>query len=163
MPSASQLFGRQGERLIAKRYRCPKCKKPFTLRALPPNFKCADLICDFCGYLAQVKTATVSDTEVPPSRILGATWGPQKARIDAGIYFPLFLVVRAGRKTGVYYLPVDYQHRSMFVPRSPLPSRARRASWRGFYYDLSRLPEGALAKVIADVRAGKRLQRSRRK
>ena len=26
-----------------------------TLKLLPPNFKCADIICDFCSFLGQIK------------------------------------------------------------------------------------------------------------
>lgn len=60
---------------------------------LPNNFKCADVICDFCGYLAQVKTARVRNVDSIPNTVLGAAWGPQKERMASAIYFPLFLVL----------------------------------------------------------------------
>jgi len=60
MTTDKQKLGDFGENLIRKKFDCPKCKRPKTLKKLPPNFKCADLICDFCGYLAQVKTKTVN-------------------------------------------------------------------------------------------------------
>lgn len=58
--------------------------------------------------------------------------------MDAGIYFPLFLVLinRAGRYS-INYLSADLQTPEMFVPRKPLSSDARRAGWQGFRYDLS--------------------------
>jgi hypothetical protein len=37
---------------------------------LPSNFKCADVICDFCGYLAQVKAARVRNIDRIPDAIL---------------------------------------------------------------------------------------------
>lgn len=103
---------------------------------LPPNFKCADVICDFCGYLAQVKTATVRDISVVPKGVLGAAWGPQKERMDASIYFPLFLVLVGPRKEyAIFYLSADLQSEAMFRPRSPLSKTARRAGWQGFTYE----------------------------
>jgi type II restriction enzyme len=48
------------------------------------------VICDFCGYLAQVKTKALTKI---PATLAGAAWIPQKERMDAGIYFPLFLVL----------------------------------------------------------------------
>jgi type II restriction enzyme len=59
MPTKRQILGRFGEMCVAKDCRCPKCKRNRTLKRLPNNFKCADVICDFCGYLAQVKAVTV--------------------------------------------------------------------------------------------------------
>ncbi len=93
MVTQKQKLGDFGENLIAKTCHCPKCKKEKTLKKLPPNFKCADIVCDFCGYLAQVKTKTVKDINKIPKKILGAAWKPQKERMDSGIYFPLYLVL----------------------------------------------------------------------
>ncbi|MGW9169666.1 hypothetical protein ACWGPP_18600, partial [Agromyces sp. NPDC055657] len=60
MATDKQLLGAGGERLVARHAHCPGCKPSTkTFKTLPPNFKCADLICDFCGYLAQVKTKRV--------------------------------------------------------------------------------------------------------
>jgi len=89
---------------------------------LPPNFKCADLICDFCGFLAQVKACTVSDPAIPPDKILGAAWGPQKERMDAAIYFPLYVVALTAdaKKHAIYYLSADLQEPDIFEPRNPL-------------------------------------------
>jgi type II restriction enzyme len=44
--------------------------------------------------LAQVKTTSVAKLEPPPKYILGAAWGPQRERMTAGIFFPLYLVLR---------------------------------------------------------------------
>ena len=136
MPTSRQVLGRFGETIVAKKCTCPKCKRSQTLKRLPNNFKCADLICDFCGYLAQVKASTVRDQELIPASILGAAWGPQKDRMAAAIYFPLFPVLVAGSKHAIYYLPADLQKPEMFKPRKPLSQEARRAGWRGFVYDL---------------------------
>jgi type II restriction enzyme len=68
--------------------------------------------------------------------VLGAAWSVQKARMDAGIYFPLFLVLICGRKSAIYYLSADVQKPEMFKPRKPLSENARRAGWQGFFYSL---------------------------
>ena len=109
---------------------------------LPPNFKCADVICDFCGYLAQVKTVNTPQIESAPKTILGAAWRPQKERMDAAIY--LFLVLVNPHKTShsIFYLSADLQQPEMFRPRTPLSSTARRAGWQGFCYELDRVLGG---------------------
>ncbi len=135
MRTNKQLLGDFGENLIIKKFNCPKCKRIKSLKKLPQNFKCADIICDFCGYLAQVKTKTVSDIEKFPSKVVGAAWGPQKERMDAGIYFPLFVVLKNGRNHSVFYLSSDLQTEEMFIKRKPLSKNAKRAGWHGFYFD----------------------------
>ena len=135
MRTNKQLLGDFGENLIIKKFNCPKCKRIKSLKKLPQNFKCADIIRDFCGYLAQVKTKTVSDIEKFPSKVLGAAWGPQKERMDAGIYFPLFVVLKNGRNHSVFYLSSDLQTEEMFIKRKPLSKNAKRAGWQGFYFD----------------------------
>jgi len=139
MTTSRQALGEFGENLVAQKVLCPGCKaRERTLRLLPTNFKCADLICDFCGYLAQVKSVTSTDLEKLPKTILGAAWPPQKARMDSGIYFPLFIVlVESKRNAAIYYLPRDLQSESMFVPRKPLGPGAKRAGWQGYLIDLS--------------------------
>lgn len=126
-----------GESLVAKTCACPSCKHINSLRMLPKNFKCADLICDFCGYLAQVKSANVNDVSTLPNSILGAAWGPQKERMDAGIYFPLFVVLKnkLASEHAIYFLPADLQLPEIFVPRKPLSSNAKRAGWQGYLID----------------------------
>jgi hypothetical protein len=133
------VLGAFGEERVARDCACPRCKRTKTLVRLPPNFNCADVICDFCGYLAQVKTSTsTTDVATLPKKLLGAAWGPQKARMEAAIYFPLFLVLvhRVTRAYAIYFLSADLQVPEMFTPRAPLSSRARRAGWQGFLYDL---------------------------
>jgi hypothetical protein len=133
-----QQLGDYGEALTVKSCKCPRCKRSATLRRLPTNFKCADVICDFCGFLAQVKASKVDSVHQIPRQILGAAWGPQKERMDAGIYFPLFLVlVDESQQSAVYYLSADAQEPEMFKPRKPLSENARRKGWQGFLYDLS--------------------------
>ena len=138
MTTSKQSLGDRGERFVCRQCACPACKRSKTLKRLPTNFKCADLVCDFCGYLAQVKTRSTKTPETLPKTILGAAWGPQKRRMEAGIYFPLFLVqFSTPRHKAVFYLPADLQRPAMFKPRKPLSSRAKRAGWQGFVYDLS--------------------------
>jgi Dam-replacing family len=139
-----QELGALGERIVVQSCSCLKCKRNSTLRTLPPNFRCADLICDFCGYLAQVKAAKVRNVDEPPRKILGAAWKPQLERMEAGIYFPLFLVLVCGRKRAIYYLSADLQNASIFEARTPLSETARRAGWQGFIYRLDKLNGGVV-------------------
>lgn len=139
MATARQVLGNFGEDRVVQDCTCPRCKASRTLVRLPNNFKCADVICDFCGYLGQVKASEVASVERLPTMILGAAWAPQKARMDSGIYFPLFIVLVAAAidEYAIYYLPSDLQTPEMFRPRNPLSLTARKAGWQGFRYDLS--------------------------
>ena len=84
-----------------------------------------------------------------PSQVLGAAWGPQKERMDSGIYFPLFLVlVNDKKKHAIYYLSAGLQEPEIYVPRKPLSSNAKRAGWQGFIYDISKLPIGAFVRIL---------------
>ena len=68
---AQTFEGYPGENIVARKVSCPSCKaKTRTFCLLPRNFKCADLIRDFCGYLAQVKSVTVSDVKALPKQFL---------------------------------------------------------------------------------------------
>ena len=147
MTTDKQKLGDWGEKFVAKKCSCPKCKKERTLKTLPKNFKCVDVVCDFCGYLAQVKTKTVKNIDSLPSSIPGAAWGPQKERMDAGIYFPLYIVLKTEKKNAIYYLPVDYQDEKIFVKRKPLSKDAKRAGWQGFNYNLSILEKGIIRRL----------------
>ena len=86
-----------------------------------------------------MKSATVASVEKIPRHILGAAWQPQLERMQAGIYFPLFLVLASSQKSAyaIYYLSADLQRPEMFKARKPLAATARRAGWTGFVYDLS--------------------------
>jgi hypothetical protein len=147
-PTPNQALGDRGEKFVTKTMTCPGCKREErTLRALPVGFKCADVICDFCGYLAQVKTASIKGPlpEGCPRLILGAAWGPQKARMEAGIYFSLFIVVENEKKQRkVFFLPRDLQTAAMFKERKPLSATAKRAGWQGYLIDT----EKSLARPI---------------
>ena len=142
MATKLQVLGDKGEEFVRSKVDCPRCKKSGkSLRILPRNFRCANLICDFCGYLAQVKTTTLEDPNKLPKLILGAAWEPQRERMEAGIYFPLFIVVTSGKSKStphIYYLPADFQTAEMFVPRAPLSSKAKRAGWQGYMIDLTK-------------------------
>lgn len=148
MPTQRQLTGESGELLVVRECACPKCKRGRTLRRLPVNFKCADVICDFCGYLAQVKTSRSEKIERPPKTILGAAWQVQKDRMDSGIYFPLFIVqINTENAHSIFYLSADLQRPEMFIARKPLSETARRRGWQGFVYDL-RGQERSIVRLI---------------
>ena len=136
MATAKQELGTFGEKLVERNCSCPSCKRHGTLVRLRQNFKCADVVCDFCGYLAQVKTTTKANINDIPTKVLGAAWKPQQERMKAGIYFPLFLVLatKDRREYAIYYLSADLQKPDIFKPRKPLSPRAKRAGWQGFYY-----------------------------
>ncbi|MGO9262417.1 MAG: DpnI domain-containing protein [Bryobacteraceae bacterium] len=138
VPTARQTAGAFGELQVIKECHCPRCKRSTrTLKRLPGNSRCADVICDFCGYLAQVKTHSTSKIDEVPKSIVSAGWRPQKERMDAGIYFPLFLVMVApDRRHSIFYLSADLQEQAMFQVRPPLPPPARREGWQGFRYNL---------------------------
>lgn len=134
MATDKQKLGDWGERVVSKSCDCPKCKRQRTTRLLPPNFKCADLVCDFCGYLSQVKTARVRDIDRLPKTLLGGAWGPQHERMLAGVFFPLYVVLvnAEAKKHSVFFLSADLQTTSMFQARKPLSDSAKRAGWQGF-------------------------------
>lgn len=139
MATAKQQLGEYGEKIVVKHIDCPGCKRHKTLKRLVQNFKCADLICDFCGYLAQVKTRSLATVEVLPKKSPGAAWEPIKERMDAGRYFPIFMVLVDEKnidKWAIYYLAADLQSNEFFKPRKPLKSTARRAGWQGVEYNL---------------------------
>ncbi|MGQ4505953.1 DpnI domain-containing protein [Dermabacteraceae bacterium P13077] len=148
MATQRQRLGDAGERLVRDRVNCPGCKREGrTFRILPKNFKCADLICDFCGYLAQVKSKSVKGPlpgEVK-GKILGAAWGPQQERMAAAIYFSLYIVlVNDEGLASIYFLPRDLQAPGMFKPRKPLSLGAKRAGWQGFLIDLDAVSSKAV-------------------
>ena len=137
-----QQTGDLGEEIVVKTQRCPGCKRDLkTLRRLPNNFKCADVICDFCGYLAQVKS-TRAKGDLPescPLTLMGAAYGPQRERMDAGIYFSMYVVVLDQlNNAAIFFLPRDMQTDEMFVERPPLKETARRAGWIGTKIDFTK-------------------------
>lgn len=141
--TSRQQMGDWGEILVAKTCSCPNCKRSGTHKLLPSNFKCADVICDFCGYLTQVKTAKVRNIDEIPGYVLGGAWGPQKERMSSAIFFSLYLVLATeNRKTySIFYLSRDLQEEQMFVARKPLSDKARRAGWQGFKMDFEEMTE----------------------
>ena len=147
MQTNNQALGELGEKVVSAQCTCPRCKRNRTLKRLPNNFKCADIICDFCGFLAQVKAASVHDVEVLPKQILGAAWRPQHERMKAGIYFPLFIVLFQKRLFAIYYLAADLQLPKMFLPRKPLSLTAKKAGWQGFRYDLATITRERVVRI----------------
>jgi len=154
-PTSRQDLGSRGEQVVARNVKCPGCKPTErTFRVLPTNFKCADVVCDFCGYLAQVKTKSIKGPlpETSPTVIPGAAWSPQQQRMDAGIYFSLYVVVENEEgKMSIFFLPRDLQTRQMFVPRKPLSATARRAGWQGYMIDTSKALAAPIRYADGDV------------
>jgi len=131
-PMSQREIGDSAERLVCSEVFCPKCKRG-KLRRLPRNFECIDVICSFCGYVAQVKAHAVRDWETESvSRLPGATWRTQKERLEAGIYYPLFVVLYFRKKPfrtrpiKILYLPVDFQVPMIFQPRRTQGHGSRR-------------------------------------
>ena len=106
MATAKQELGALGERLVVQNCACPRCKQRGTLVPLRTNFKCADVICDFWGYLAQVKASTSRDGKTPSKRLLGAAWGAATKAHGCGYLFSLFvvLVTPARDRFSIHYL-----------------------------------------------------------
>ena len=142
-----QALGTWGERTVADTCNCPRCTRTKTFRLLPRNFKCADVICDFCGYLGQVKTMKVRDAAKLPRYLLGAAWAPQRERMDAGILTALYVVLRSEEHYAVYLLPPERQPQDMFVIRRPLGPSAKQPGWQGFIYDLTVVSPGDIRRI----------------
>lgn len=142
-----QLQGDLGQKVVCQHCLCPKCKRG-KLKQLIGNFKCADVICDFCGFLAQLKTPTIKSPTEKITTILGGAWTVQKEKIKAGILHPLYIVrILNGKPLRIDYISADFLKPEMFVPRKPLSETARRAGWQGFYYDLTKLDSNVIVQV----------------
>ena len=132
MTTDRQRLGEFGERLVCKRSNCPRCKRPATLRRLPTNFKCADVICDFCGYLAQVKTTHSKVLDEVPNTVLGAAWSVQQERMNSGIFFPLFLVLVVGLSAAEWLARVHFRSsREEACVRAPVLTGFLTSCWNG--------------------------------
>lgn len=136
MTTKRQELGDYGEQLVTKICSCPRCKRSKTLKKLIRNFKCADVICDFCSYTAQVKAKSVSNINKIPTIIPGAAWKVQKERMDAGIYNSLFIVLVNEKNWSSFtinYLPNELQSPDMFIKRKKeLSEKAQRHGWLGY-------------------------------
>jgi type II restriction enzyme len=104
----------------------------------------ADIICKFCGFLAQVKATTSSGGKLP-KRALGGSWKPQHEQILADIFHSLFVVsmTKDLKVEAIYYVPSHVLRAtpSVYEPRAPLADTTQRAGWTGFNYNLSKLPD----------------------
>ena len=150
MPTTTQALGRRGEKAVCTHIACPRCGRDKQFRALPPNFECVDVICKFCGFLAQVKATTGASPDGPPTSVLGGAWRPQHERVIAGIFHPLYVVTYAGTSLArIDYIPAHMlsAHPAVFKPRAKLSESAKRAGWQGFVYDLRQLPSVAMQQV----------------
>ena len=144
MSTTRQQLGDRGELEVSRRALCPGCGGAKRLKPLSQNFECADLICKFCGFLAQVKATTLAaEAEGFPSRIQGAGWRPKRDQIRAGIYHGLFLVGYSpkGKLVRIEYIPPHILQATpnLYVPRVIGPG-AKRAGHAMFDYQLDELP-----------------------
>lgn len=152
MPTKNQALGDKGEIAISKLIPCPRCNKPKHLTRLPTNFQCADVICKFCGFLAQVKATQLrgSGTELP-STILGAAWGPQHEQIIAGIYHGLYIVCydSTDKLVRIDFIPAHILQVTpeIFEPRRPLSETVKRAGWQGFIIRLDKVSAVGIKRV----------------
>jgi type II restriction enzyme len=154
MATARQDLGERGEEAVCKRVTCPRCNRPRHYKRLPVNFECADVICKFCGYLAQVKAVRLTaNSDELPKRIPGAAWGPQHERIISGIFHGLYVV--GFRPDGKTVVRIDFvpphvlaATPRLFEPRKPLRSTAKRAGWTGFMLNLAALPLVGVQRIV---------------
>lgn len=153
-PTSRQHLGNLGETAVRDNVPCPRCRRERHLTPLRTNFQCADLICKFCGFLAQVKAVSTENGKLP-DRIPGAAWKPQREQILAGIFQPLYIATfdKDLRIQAIFYVPAHILQAvpGVYEPRKPLSSNARRAGWTGFYYNLSKLPPIGVAQVFPAV------------
>lgn len=150
VPTAKQELGKRGEKAVCVQVACPRCGREKQLRPLPPNFECVDVICKFCGFLAQVKATSRTSADGPPATVLGGAWQPQHDRVIAGIFHPLYVVSYTGASLNrIDYVPSHMlsAYPSVFKPRAKLRESAKRAGWQGFLYDLRELPTIAIQQV----------------
>jgi len=152
MPTRHQALGEKGEIAVARLLACPRCNKPKHLTRLPPNFQCADVICKFCGFLAQVKATKLKGNETElPETILGAAWEPQHEQIIAGIYHGLYIVCydSLDKLLRIDFIPAHILQVTpeVFQPRKPLSETARRAGWQGFMIRLNKVPAVGIKRV----------------
>lgn len=150
MATTKQALGTRGEKAVCAHVACPRCGREKQFRALPPNFECVDVICKFCGFLAQVKATARGSVDGPPTSVLGGAWRPQHERVIAGIFHPVYVVSYAGSSLErIDYVPAHMlsAHPAVFKPRAKLSESAQRAGWQGFVYDLRELPSIAIQQV----------------
>jgi hypothetical protein len=158
-PTGKQQLGRLGERAVSQHVSCPRCSGPRHLSPLPVNFQCADLICKFCGYLAQVKAISLpAESTDRPRWVLGAAWGPQQAQLIAGIFHGLYLVGYSPARTLVRidYVPATYYKRaqkSTYRERR-CPARPSAPGGRGSSTTLTSCRRSALSACFLTRRNG---------
>ncbi len=156
MPSPHQALGARGEKAVCKYAHCPRCNRRHPFKPLTANFVCVDIICSFCGFLAQVKATRLrSGTSSLPDRLPGSAWKPQHERMLAGIYHGLFVV--GFRNDGKTLVRIDYvpphilaATPGVFAPRRPLRATAKRAGWTGFTFMLSELPAMGIWRIYPE-------------
>ncbi len=91
--------------------------------------------------LSSGKERHVSRPDKNSNHSVGSRVERTGSRMNAGIYFPLFLVLVCGRKSAIYYLSADVQKPEMIKPKKPLSLNARRSGWQGFLYLLKNVEQ----------------------
>lgn len=153
MATDNQLMGEKGEKAVCSLVPCPRCNKPNHLTRLPTNFQCADVICKFCGFLAQVKSTKLKNGSTDlPDKILGAAWGPQQEQILSDIYHGLFIVCydEQLKLIRMDFIPAHILKVTpdIFEPRKPLSENAKRAGWQGFIIRLDKVPKIGIRQIV---------------
>lgn len=152
MATDKQKLGEYGEKLVCKLCSCPQCKRSGMFKRLPNNFKCLDLICEFCTNVVQVKTSNQPNISKIPSSVPGGGWKWQEERLNSSWYTSLFLVVvnkKDKTNFAIYFLSKEVQRREMYVKRlKPLAPGTRREGWLGFNFKFSDSDKKLFVKLI---------------
>jgi hypothetical protein len=150
-PTQQQLSGKLGEEAVCRTLACPQCSKR-RLSPLPTNFDCVDVICRFCGFMAQVKSIS-SRKGIWPNTIPGGSWPRQHEQIIAGIFHSLFVVALepgTRRLVSIDYVPSHILRAvpDAYVPRKPTKPLGRSTPFLGFRYDSRRIPAIGILRVF---------------
>ena len=147
--------GRIGEEAVVRFVKCPRCNEKKLTRLVERGFPCVDVICKFCGFLAQVKS-TIGEVGERPTRALGANWEPQKKQILADIFHALYVVsVENGKANRIWYVP---EHMLRVSPAAFEPGnvtydgKSRRR--QNFVYNLQKIPPIGIDQVYPEDSSG---------
>lgn len=153
--TVQQAAAEAGEVAVCKKVACPRCARP-RLTRLPNNFDCADVICRFCGFMAQVKSVTSASGEWP-NTIPGGSWPRQQEQIIGGIFHALFVVAFEPKKR--HLVSIDYVPSHVlqavpdaYVPRKPTHPAGRSNPFLGFRYDSRRIPAIGVFRYVGPPR-----------
>ena len=126
-------FWREGRDPCGQAMPLSSMQEEETSRRLPTNFKCADVICDFCGFLAQVKAVSSKNIETVPRTILGAAWRVQRKGWSQE---STFLCISFGSMIAGS-TPFSISRRNAEPGHLRREKATKRSGWQGFIYDLT--------------------------